>query len=1089
MNDHNRGELLAAICRDLVGPHGGDAEALAPQSNPRAPLPDDVYLTGILLPREPDRSTAEIDDEGGGVADGERDQTSDPGEAVPVSLAARPRVMGVSFSVPVDAEGIHIEGSAGRYVPFWNLEDGTRTFAQGDNDSKYACWQRQPVSFTADLKVPTLGKGVATLLPVALDLSASVGDGGGLRCHARILRQAGAMQVTITVENDLTQDAGPFGRNKAAYFQVEFAVSSTSGFVPRPALGTGTGEEDAQSNRLLYRDVHEWAVGHTCSATWDEDGSPNRVLTTWLPVQHVLTMSADGHPLFGAHMSRGGTNLASDLAAASDSAALQAGLAYIPDAYEEWLKQQEGRVAALPGTLGTQAAKHCSRAKEALSRIRGGLDALADPRAFVAFRLAQETMALQAHWKDSSRPLAWRPFQLGFQLASLGGLVHPLAEAGQGPSDDRSAMDLLWFPTGGGKTEAYLGLAAFLLFFRRLRDQERGDRGAGVSILMRYTLRLLTTQQFERAAAMILAAELVRRKQRWSKEDDLPFSVGLWVGNNATPASVYEARTKPGFDRKAKMIKNCPSCGKKLRWDERRSGPYVVRCGRRKQATGTCVLHHSNFGALPIFTIDQLVFEHAPSLLLGTVDKFAQIVRTQTTTTGAGPSDKVRRHGGSWLFGQQRGTRPPELIIQDELHLISGPLGTITAIYEAAIDRICTVDGLPPKVIGSTATIRRAQDQVQRLFDRKVFQFPPSVIDHDDSCFAVVDRKVPGRFYVGVTTAGRSAKFSLASVQASLLQRASEPAVVPKASADPWWTVLTYFNSLRELGGALVMVHDDVPAAMTIRSGLVGSTVRQIGRVTELTSRLASEEIPELLDELNRPVGGPDPQDIDVVLATNMISVGVDIARLGAMIVNGQPRSMAEYIQATSRVGRNKVPGLVITIYNAHRPRDLSRFEAFRSWHSALYREVEATSVTPYAPRAREKALHAAVVALARHLVPGLRDVPDLDAARAANLRALADCIVHRARRVDDPRYTEEHQVRDEIDQFIQRWEHRHDQTAIERYWDDRRPERALLLSWEEEARRRQLQRGGTAARPTPNSMRDVEPSVWFRLVPGLGGN
>ena len=523
------------------------------------------------------------------------------------------------------------------------------------------------------------------------------------------------------------------------------------------------------------------------------------------------------------------------------------------------------------------------------------------------------------------------------------------------------------------------------------------------------------------------------------------------------------------------------------------SDPYAVRCGRLSSSKdGGCPLHHTSFGDLPVYTIDELIYKKAPSLLLGTVDKFAQIVRTQSLQTGPNKrEDKWRVHGGSLLFGVGENRRPPELIIQDELHLISGPLGTITAIYESAIDRICTFEGVPPKVIGSTATIRRASDQVKRLFDRQVFQFPPAVIDHDDSCFAVTDLDVPGRFYVGVTTAGRSAKFALASVQAALLQRASEDDVVPDIDRDPWWTVLTYFNSLRELGGALVMVHDDVPAAMEIRSKLERRPLRSIKEVRELTSRLPSEEIPEMLELLQRKYQAPkDPQDIDIVLATNMISVGVDIPRLGAMVVNGQPRSMAEYIQATSRVGRNNVPGLIFTIYNAHRPRDLSRYEAFRTWHGALYREVESTSVTPYAPRAREKALHAAVVALGRHLIPALReDPPNLDTALAGELQQLAECIVLRARRSADPQHTEEHDVRAAIQKFIDLWQRRCDVQAggVKSFWDDYDPASALMLSWEEEARRRQLGRGNSAAQPTPNSMRDVEPSVWFRLVPGLG--
>src|SRR5690606_32244183 len=200
-------------------------------------------------------------------------------------------------------------------------------------------------------------------------------------------------------------------------------------------------------------------------------------------------------------------------------------------------------------------------------------------------------------------------------------------------------------------------------------------------------------------------------------------------------------------------------------------------------------------------------------LLIGTIDKFAQIVRRKEVNA---------------LFGLNGGT-PPDLVLQDELHLISGPLGTIAGLYEVAIDRMFGSGGAHPKIIGSTATIRRASEQVSALFNRKTAQFPPPCLDATDSAFAIVDQNAPGRLYAGITTAGRSAKFTLQPVAASLLQSAFGGTADDK-SRDPYWTLVSYFNSLRELGGALVLMQDDVNDSLALLAERRG----EVGRRPEL---------------------------------------------------------------------------------------------------------------------------------------------------------------------------------------------------------------------------------------------------------------
>ncbi len=319
------------------------------------------------------------------------------------------------------------------------------------------------------------------------------------------------------------------------------------------------------------------------------------------------------------------------------------------------------------------------------------------------------------------------------------------------------------------------------------------------------------------------------------------------------------------------------------------------------------------------------------------------------------------------LFNRDiEGVKPPELIVQDELHLISGPLGTLTGLYETAVDVLAE----QPKVIASTATIRRASNQVGALFDRETAQFPPAGVDSRDSWFAVETPRQDkaSRRYVGLFTPSGSQATLLVRTYAALLNAAYAAA----AEADPkvvdaYWTLVGYFNSLRLLSAAELQVFGDVQDRLEVLAKRDDSgSIRSANALIELSSRADSSEIPRRLKILEREL--PDPDVLDVLLATNMISVGVDIDRLGLMAVMGQPQTTAEYIQATSRVGRRH-PGLVAVMFNSSRSRDRSHYEKFPSFHSALYREVESTSVTPFSSRSRDRGLHAVIVALTRLMI------------------------------------------------------------------------------------------------------------------------
>ncbi|WP_375429082.1 hypothetical protein [uncultured Sphingomonas sp.] len=626
-------------------------------------------------------------------------------------------------------------------------------------------------------------------------------------------------------------------------------------------------------------------------------------------------------------------------------------------------------------------------------------------------------------------------------------------------SADREIADLLFFPTGGGKTEAYLGLAAFTIALRRLGAA--GLLGAGTSVIMRYTLRLLTLDQLGRAAGLVCAMELLRTGPDYLGADgrsmlgDWPIEIGLWVGSDASPNRMggkgdrgddsavarVRAYTSGRNSRAPAPIKECPWCGTALTPrsfrcvpDDHRPVNLELRC-----ASSACAFTGDR--ALPVLVVDDAIYRRLPAFLIATVDKFASLPWKGEAGAFFGHVDRADGTGfyGAVEPGQGRaldgGHRldPPDLVIQDELHLISGPLGTVAGLYEVAIDRLATreVAGVRvrPKIVASTATVRRARGQILALFDREdTGIFPVPGVDRRDSFFALTKPESvedPARWYLGLAAAGRGPKLVFLQALVTLLAGAQGLAD-EGGDADAYLTALCYFNALRELGGARRIVEDEVAtrvAAYGAERRRLEPPDRPFGDRTlaepiELTSRVSTDQVAAAKRRLEAVFGsspskggtsgraepaskGSAPgraEPVDVALATNMISVGLDIERLGLMLVQGQPKTAAEYIQATSRVGRNPVrPGLVIAVLNVHKPRDRMHFEQFGHFHDTFYRAVEATSVTPWSARALDRALAAVVVAIARHLRPELTPPGAVTAlegspeTRAAVVRHLVD--------------------------------------------------------------------------------------------------
>ena len=1021
-----RDSILERLIEDIVGPHDKH-ETL----NSR---PLDVYLTGLLWPLE---TTIDADED-----DGEFDDEDDRDAAkVAVFGQMKPSTMGVSFAINYSLENLFTaKYSFAAYclIENANLKD------------KNELWQRIPFEGAVDIKLKDSRSFYIDIPTPGCNLN--------IKLHVRNKKHQNLRLITVTLVNaSKLSDGSKIDGNQKSIFQtkIEIVVSEDSPLCGIPDEKVAI-DEDEQSTALLYRSENSYAVGHQCSATWDRDTDVVKIVqSTWMPVELVRGFSQKGHSVFNKLNESG--SLSAEFLANSQFSEVISSLENLNGCYANWISLQKQGIDNVPEDMRNIAMLHIKRCEETLLRMKSGVAKLnSDEFAFSAFQKANKAMSLQHSWKHPSEDirsvLKWRPFQLAFWLLSLESIC-------DSQSQDRETMDLLWFPTGGGKTEAYLAIIAFGSLYKRLKFPKTKDLPHNYAI-MRYTLRLLTAQQFERASALILALELIRKEVNGNKQNlslgNNKFSIGLWVGSDATPNTYKDAKSQKGADYGAiaEQIKKCFSCKSNLVWIYNDSLNSV----RPSCANKECPLG-KEFGIWPVLTVDEEIYKTRPSLLIGTVDKFAQI---------------TRRPEAKELFGF-KSNLATELIIQDELHLISGPLGTIVGAYEVAFDWLLTHNGSKPKVIGSTATIRRANSQIKSLFNRSSSQFPPPGLNYEDSGFAVVDYQSPGRFYVGLSNAGRSAKFTLQAIAGSVLQSGGLDSVGDSHARDGYSTLLMYFNNLRELGGAIVQVLDDVPDSILLYSKFRNENPRNLGAPRELTSTRTQTEIIEILEDLSKSCESGEA--VDVVLATNMVSVGVDVPRLGLMQVNGQPKTRSEYIQSTSRVGRSEYPGLVVVAHNVLRARDRSLFETFSTWHRRLYRDVEATSVTPFASRARDKTLKTILTTMVRHGIPGMLNTPNLENVDEDILLEIISVIEARVLNID-PDVSEE--VSEEIKVALDEWASR----DVSFYLDEtpQGSRNSLLQSAERYAQKTAAGFIPGFAWPIMNAMRSVEPSTQFKL-------
>ncbi|MFC2993410.1 helicase-related protein [Halomonas tibetensis] len=863
---------------------------------------------------------------------------------------------------------------------------------------------------------------------------------------------------------------------KRSLFEVELACFIESGAVGRyPKVEFNLLDAEEQELELQYKSRTIYAIGHGCAVEWREDEKGVReIRSEFMPVVEVPQVTADvagGDEVL---------NLAYLAGSENNSGEVCASLRRFVMRYENWIKGQDEDLNNLQADERKAGERIVERMKIAFERMEHGISLIErDAKVASAFALANQAMLNQMQQSTrnkgqsaDAREYNWRPFQLAFILTALKSSIDQ-------DDDFRDTVDLIWFPTGGGKTEAYLGLIAIVMLWRRFKFPHSGG---GTTSFMRYTLRLLTTQQYLRASRIVCALELIRRSSNGELGNE-PFSIGLWVGAASSPNTFDKAKelvesAAHGSQKavSALVIDRCPWCEHEFH------APTNYQVGSTKFhfvcTSSNCAFGTEGKGVLPCNVVDEALYKEPPTLLIATIDKFARLAWDE-------------RAGCFFGVGSNR---PPELVVQDELHLVAGALGSVAGVYEAGLETVLVQRGIHPKYIASTATIRMAENQVRKLYGKDVSVFPPQGIDCDDSFFS---KTVPisiraGRLYVGYFAPMLSRDKNLAPLAAGLLvapeELFAEGAQEQEGLLEAWWSQVIYHGSLKGVGNShnafnmgVREWYDRLKQESKQEAKESGEPAPELNRdqpcVVQLTSVSSAEENARTFARLERP--RTDLECIDVVLATNMVSVGLDVGRLALMVINGQPLTTAEYIQASSRVGRSEVPGIVFANYYRDQARSLSHYENFRPYHESFYRFVEPTSITPFTHQARMRALHAGLVIAVRHVVQPLRandaagkfDPDDTVVAR------VIEAYTRRCIQADPERKEE---IRAHIRSLASEWSNHAKSCAQQRrqlsyqaHADDRSVER-LLFNHDDKIR---------GVWPTLQSMRNVEDTGLLKAI------
>ena len=1045
------GELQEVLYYDRESPHRKYGIGLLHPGSSTVSTPSEEIAARatdtVGADTEPDDNVTDTDDRDESIVD-EESKKSEPAEDFEVISpdVRHPSTIGISFCVRL-ADGGRVIVALPREKRFaWQPKDGAPIQVNGLYESCVRRWTdehgasrdgpmwRRRAAVAPNTVVIFERSELTPGMKIKKDVIVPDGSPASLSVEVfprRLRGKHNEWLLTLVLRNT-TALAGTRTPREAVLYQTYFEVYADKGnLVQYPESGRPFEQLDLeeQSLALLYRESATWGIGHGCAAGWDaEPGqSPTIIYADVMPAVQLPSMTPDIRDGNGNTIRLSMRSLFSDLTDEGTGAAWQS-LDNLAAEYSIWIQGEREKANVLDKKYAIVSARHLDNCTSCLDRINAGISLLrSDKHVREAFRLTNLAMLLQqistkqlerrpltlnmsppriypegaylspwdiyaGHKEDSARVGSWRAFQIAFLLMSLVGVR-------DGDSVERDIVDLIWFPTGGGKTEAYLAVTAFYIFHERLlmASGEAGVRRDGTNVLMRYTLRMLTTQQFQRAASLICAMEYLRRNPTQHNMGELSgerFSLGLWIGGAGSPIKIKDARVKVKEFQKGDVKGNplvlteCPWCRSEIgrydgprpkaiprNWNELRTkgitddqnnGP-LLHCTDSRCVFGK---EHSQTW-LPIEVVDERIYERPPSLVIATADKFAMI--------------SYRPRAGS-IFGLRvidgkphQEFLPPGLIIQDELHLISGPLGTMYALYEGVIERLCSVKHngvwVRPKLIASTATIRGACEQVLALYARKETKlFPSPGLIMEDSFFGKYARDTDGtlkegRLYLGIHASDYG---SVLTAQVRTFSSALfRPFSFAQDRRDPWWTLLAFYNSIRELSGAKTLFDSDIRSRLKFmfnRANYSDENRRRLMPSEELTSRFSQAEIVDMMDRLAVPYMESNNKALHACLASNIIEVGIDIERLSLMGIVGQPKTTASYIQVTGRVGRKwwERAGLILMIYNPSKSRDRSHYEQFHSYHMRLYERVEPTSATPFALSAIQRALPGALIAWAR---------------------------------------------------------------------------------------------------------------------------
>lgn len=1027
--------LLDVIRKDVFGPYEENEELTG------ANHPTSKYLSGVLYPMQTPLLSTDAENSSVSI---QSPDDKDEEEILPINVGTKPSSMGITCSVSSNQKSVQVIISYARYEKI-NFDDGNLKSSAASKKPIDYKWKRVPYCKKSEINLDG-GK--------RLELESKI------FFRYFVIKNKNHVTINAFITNEHKYESNTFADDSECIFQPKVRLESADSSkiflnisknmycLNSEAISNLSSTE--QEELFLFRNSKHFAHGRNCSVEWNVnefENKTNYVQTTFVPHYVIPEIK----PRKGSEFN----DALNMLKLSKITKFKDYDLIFQPiiKAYSDWIEELVEQNNKWRNTNSKEKLfmsdscnipqERINECRTVLERIKNGVKKISTDRlSGEAFRFTNEVMyenMTHSMWaKDNRKRISdgkkiitdgpdsqdlpyWRLFQLAFLLLTIESITDP-------KSDDRNIADLLWFPTGGGKTEAYFGVIAFTMAHRRLRNagtditEKEHDR-YGITIIMRYTYRLLTLQQFQRAATLFCACEYVRMKNMNNKEKfgEMPFLVGLWVGYNTTPNDFVTAKKiindkRNGIENNETssdpmQLLDCPWCGRQLT-------PYNYKIeskGERIQikCDPKCFFGKPNDPerVIPVVFIDQDIRRFRPSLLLSTVDKFAQIswnweysalfgnVSKYCEEHGYSPGNAPNNYKGFCKHDEtssmsqiiKRNLDPPELIIQDELHLITGPLGTLTGLYETAIDILCTTkSGIRPKIIASTATTKQSNNQITLLFNSKSTKiFPPSGFQFGESYFAQVfpiSEEHPGKMYVGVCSTSVSGSTAESRLAACIMRKIREIREnqsnyefngnfhkFTDFELDQYYTLVSYYNTIKSLGGGLRLYQDTIPRFM----GTIRETVEKTHNpkdtlqnepdiqlnFEELTGRKNASEIPNILKNIEKTINDDDV--LDALLCTNMLSVGVDIDRLNVMLMNGQPKSTSEYIQATGRIGR-KNPGIVVTNYSYMRARDLSYFENFIDFHSIYHKNVEPGILTPFSTRARDRGLSGVFIALAR---------------------------------------------------------------------------------------------------------------------------